>query len=149
MTHTDLSTEQLHQLLDTSISAALNAHAPYSGYKVGACLLLTDGSVVQGCNVENCAYPDGNCAEKTAICRAVAQGRKDFVALAVSTPCSPDDPNEFPKMCGSCRQVVIEFTSDQFPVYLVRQCDRRFEKRLMGDYLPGAFSPRDLDKPKN
>uniref|UniRef100_A0A1I8IE27 Cytidine deaminase n=1 Tax=Macrostomum lignano TaxID=282301 RepID=A0A1I8IE27_9PLAT len=137
-----LSEEQAKKLMEAAIAAASNAHAPYSKYKVGAALLLSNGTdIVPGCNVENCAYPNTNCAEKTAVCSAVARGHRSFTALAVSTPCRP---GEFPRLCGSCRQLMCEFCGEDFPIYLVRSDDGQFVKRLLGECLPEAFRPECL-----
>jgi cytidine deaminase len=93
--------------------AALASYSPYSKFRVGAALLLTDGSIVTGTNVENRSYGLSNCAERTAIFAAIAQGRKDFSALAIACPDA-----EYPVgPCGACRQVLSEFVSGDFPVY--------------------------------
>jgi cytidine deaminase len=97
------------QLLATAEAAFKNAHAPYSKFRVGAAILLTNGEIFSGCNVENASYGMTNCAERTAIFSAVAKlGPKiEIRAVAVATeqkvPCSP---------CGACRQVIYEFGPD-------------------------------------
>ncbi len=96
------------QLLAAARRAARNAYAPYSKFKVGAALLCKDGSVVTGCNVENASYGLTMCAERVAIGRAVAEGKRAFVAIAV-VALGKNGKNVRP--CGACRQVMVEFSS--------------------------------------
>jgi cytidine deaminase len=104
-----VSNQQKSKLLQSARKAFKNAHAPYSKFRVGAAILLSNGKIFSGCNVENASYGMTNCAERTAIFSAVAQcGPKIEVrAVAVaneqSVPCSP---------CGACRQVIYEFGPD-------------------------------------
>ena len=104
-----ISTPVREKLLRTATKAMKNAHAPYSNFRVGAAILLQDGEIFSGCNVENASYGMTNCAERTAIFSAVAQmGPKiEIRAVAVTNaqgvPCSP---------CGACRQVIYEFGPD-------------------------------------
>ena len=91
-------------LLDQAKSASEKAYAPYSGYKVGAALLCTDGTVFTGCNVENASYSLTICAERNAVFQAVASGHREFLALAIYV----DGEMLFPP-CGACRQVLAEF----------------------------------------
>ncbi|MEB3298959.1 MAG: cytidine deaminase [Candidatus Sericytochromatia bacterium] len=99
-------------MLTEARAARVNAYAPYSGFPVGAALLLADGTVVRGVNVENRTFGLTVCAERTAVATAVAAGHRQFLALAVSAeraaPCPP---------CGACRQVLAEF-SPSLPIYL-------------------------------
>jgi cytidine deaminase len=102
----------LDELFGEARKAADLAYAPYSKFRVGAALFADDGTVITGCNVENRSYGLTICAERSAIVKAVSQGRRSFKALAVSTPDSetPVGP------CGACRQVLSEFMDSDAPV---------------------------------
>ena len=105
------------KLMELAVEAMGHSYSPYSGYKVGAALLCSDGTVYQGCNIENAAYSPTNCAERTAFFTAIYNGHRDFTAIAV---CGGKDgviQGTFPP-CGVCRQVMREFCSQDFEVYL-------------------------------
>ena len=125
-------------LIDLAKEAMLKAYAPYSGYKVGAALLCADGTVYQGCNIENAAYGPTNCAERTAIFKAVYDGHREFVAMAV---CGGKDgivSGTFPP-CGVCRQVIREFCKDDFAIYLAD--DQGYQTVTLAELLPHSFQP--------
>ena len=125
------------KLCEKAIEAMAQAYAPYSGYKVGAALLCADGTVYQGCNIENASYSPTVCAERTAIFRAVFDGHRDFSAIAV---CGGKDgviTGAFPP-CGVCRQVMREFCRDDFPVYLA-EGDGSWQTLTLGQLLPLSF----------
>ena len=129
-----MTPEQLNEL---AIEAMGHAYAPYSGYKVGAALLCADGTVYQGCNIENSAYGPTNCAERTAIFKAVYDGHRDFTAIAI---CGGKDgviTGLFPP-CGVCRQVMREFCKEDFTVYLVKPED--YDTYTLAQLLPCSFS---------
>ena len=133
-----LSTMNKEQLLAQSKIARENAYVPYSKFPVGAALLAEDGTVFHGCNVENASYGLTNCAERTAIFKAVSQGVKKFKAIAIVAdtegPCAP---------CGACRQVIAEFCKGDMPVYLTNLKGDVLETTVE-KLLPGAFTPEDL-----
>lgn len=116
------------------------AYAPYSNFRVGACLKGATGAYYLGCNIENAAYSPSNCAERTAMFKAVYEGERQFDAIAIvwdgENPAVP---------CGVCRQVLAEFCDPEMPVICA---NRKGEYKLvaMGDLLPDAFLPRDLEK---
>ena len=129
------------KLCELAIEAMHHAYAPYSGFKVGAALLCKDGSVYQGCNIENAAYGPTNCAERTAIFKAVYDGHRDFAAIAV---CGGKDgviTGAFPP-CGVCRQVMREFCDDAFQIYLVRE-NGNFDTVTLAQLLPYSFSAKE------
>lgn len=126
-------------LAKQSETARSRAHAPYSSYQVGAALLTTKG-VVLGCNVENASYPLCICAEAAAVARAVSQGWRSWVALAVATEGpEPGAP------CGACRQIVSEFADRDLPVGLVVGGEVR-RIVTMRELLPLAFDRGVLEE---
>lgn len=100
-----MTTPDIQTLVDRARAAAQFAYIPYSGYPVGAALRATDGTVYGGCNVENAAYSPTICAERTALVKAVSEGRREFDAIAVVT-------RDGGTPCGVCRQVLAEFAPD-------------------------------------
>ncbi len=127
-----MTNPQLLNLLQQAKQAAQNAYSPYSGYKVGAALLDAKGKIHLGCNVENASYSLSNCAERTAIFKAVSEGEQDFVALAVWV----DAEQIFPP-CGACRQVIYEF-APKIPVIFGNQ--KHHVITNVESLLPSAFS---------
>ena len=127
------------QLIQSAIDAMGRAYAPYSGYKVGAALLCADGTVYQGCNIENASFTPTICAERSAIFKAVFDGHRDFVAIAVCGGKDGKITGAFPP-CGVCRQVMREFCPDDFTVYLVG-ADGTYETVRLDGLLPHSFRP--------
>ncbi len=127
------------QLIKEAISAREQAYVPYSKFKVGSAVLTKSGKVYQGCNIENAAYSMTNCAERTAMFKAVSEGDTDFAAIAVVA-----DTKDAVSPCGACRQVMAEFCSPDMPVYLTN-LHGDVQETTIGKLLPGAFSTEDLD----
>ena len=127
------------QLIQKAIEAMEHAYAPYSGYKVGAALLCADGTVYQGCNIENASFTPTICAERNAIFRAVYDGHRDFTAIAVCGGKDGKITGAFPP-CGVCRQVMREFCPDDFTVYLVG-ANGTYETVRLDGLLPHSFRP--------
>ena len=131
---------EVKNMLRMANEARDRAYAPYSNFRVGACLKGATGAYYLGCNIENAAYSPSNCAERTAMFKAVYEGERQFDPLAIvwdgETPAVP---------CGVCRQVLAEFCDPEMPVICA---NRKGEYKLvaMGDLLPDAFLPRDLGK---
>lgn len=123
------------ELVAAALEARTRAYAPYSHYFVGAALLAGDGSVILGCNVENAAYPSTICAERVALTSAVAQGKRDFVAIAVATA-NGGSP------CGTCRQVMAELGLDM-AVY-ISDCAGNYHTTSVRELLPDSFGPQRL-----
>ena len=120
------------ELMREAVKARGCAYAPYSRFPVGAALLLADGSVVPGCNVENASYGLAACAERTAMWKAVSEGKTDFVAIAITAREGEGAPP-----CGSCRQVLHEFAPHLRVVW--RDARGRLQERPLHELLPNAF----------
>ena len=126
------------ELIALAKEAMTHAYAPYSGYWVGAALLCADGTVYQGCNIENAAFSPTVCAERSAIFKAVYDGHRDFAAIAVCGGKNGTVTGAFPP-CGVCRQVLREFCRDDLAVYLAGEGEH-FTALTLGDLLPYSFS---------
>ena len=130
---TELETQKL---MDCAIKARENAYSPYSHFAVGAALLCEDGTIYEGCNIENASYGLTNCAERTAIFKAVSEGHTKFKALAVVAdtegPCAP---------CGACRQVMAEF---KIPLIIMGNLMGNIKIVTIEELLPISFSECDV-----
>ncbi len=126
-------------LLARAREVRANAYAPYSRFYVGAALLATDGRIFTGCNVENASYGLGNCAERVAIGKAVSEGVREFLAIAVTGP----DDTLATAPCGACRQVLYEFGPDM-PLVMPSGNADGYEVTTVDALLPGAFGPARL-----
>ncbi len=121
------------ELFSAAVKAAENSYSPYSHFRVGAALMAADGRIFTGCNIENASYSLTNCAERTAVFKAVSEGVTKFKAIAIagsatedfSKPCAP---------CGACLQVLSEFCGDELAVILSNGWFR------LSDFLPMRFS---------
>ena len=125
------------KLIEKALETRHQAYAPYSNYHVGAALLTTHGKIYQGVNVENAAYPTSMCAERVALFNAVTDGERQFVAVAVAST-NGGTP------CGACRQVLSEFGLDII-VIVVDEDGNIIQEAPVKHFLPGAFTPSDLD----
>jgi cytidine deaminase len=131
-----LSSELEQALAARAAQARQWAYAPYSRYTVGAALLAASGRIYDGVNVENAAYGDTICAERTAAVKAVSEGEREFVAIAVAS-------RNGGMPCGSCRQVLSEFGLDA-RVLIVDDNGRIVSRTTLRDLLPSAFGPGQL-----
>lgn len=127
------------ELVMEALKARKQAYCPYSGFAVGAALLCVDDRVFTGCNIENAAYPATNCAERTAIFKAVSEGKTEFRAIAIVGGPKGKEPENFCAPCGVCRQVMAEFCSRDFQV-LMLGCEGSQRTASLGELLPYAFS---------
>jgi len=123
------------ELVERAAQAREFAYAPYSGYRVGAALLAKSGRVYTGCNVENAVYPLTICAERAAVVKAVSEGEREFVALAVVT-------EDGGSPCGSCRQTLREFGDDI--LVLIADATGAHRETTVADLLPDSFSAKSL-----
>ena len=127
------------KLLAAAQAARDNAYAPYSKFKVGAAVETVDGEIFTGCNIENAAYSPTNCAERTAIFKAVYEGERQFSAIAVAS-----DSENFTAPCGICRQVLAEFCDAEMPVICINR-EGKYRILSLGELLPFAFSKKDME----
>lgn len=128
-------------LVQEAIRAKEYSYSPYSHFRVGAALLAENGAIYRGCNIENAAYSPTNCAERTAIFKAVSEGEKAFRAIAIA-----GDTQDYLYPCGVCRQVMMEFCNPEtFEIILVKNQTEIKVMRLR-ELFPGSFSAEDLEK---
>lgn len=131
-----LSNKESTLLLEAAKAASVNAYTPYSKFNVGAALLTEDGTLYTGCNVENASYGLTNCAERTAMFKAVSDGHREFKAIAIT--CA--DKKIFPYPCGACRQVMSEFFPSNAKVYVAPNTRLdEFESYTIEELLPKGF----------
>ena len=126
------------QLIEAAKEARENAHAPYSKYFVGAAIIDENGDVHRGCNVENAAYPEGNCAETNAIGAMIAAGGKKISVIAAV---GGSDSLEFCTPCGGCRQSILEFSDDDTRIILINE-EAKIQRYTIDELLPHAFRLR-------
>ncbi|MCR5611095.1 MAG: cytidine deaminase [Clostridiales bacterium] len=136
--------KQLHEfeikkMLRLADEARERAYAPYSGFRVGACLKTESGAYYLGCNIENAAFTPTCCAERTALFKAVYEGERDFEAIAIiSDSLNPTAP------CGVCRQALAEFCKPDMPVICADR-DGVYVVRALSELLPMAFTSKDME----
>lgn len=131
-----------NKLFTLAKDAMKNSYAPYSDYNVGAVLLCKNGNVYKGCNIENASYSLTNCAERTAIFSAIANGEKDFEAICIVGG-KDGVSTDYAMPCGSCRQVLAEFCDEDFKVYVGINENDITEFKL-GELLPFSFNKSKL-----
>ena len=123
-------------LVEAAKKAREFSYSPYSKFAVGAAVLTRSGKVYGGCNIENASYGITNCAERTAIFRAVSEGEREIVALAIVA----DSKRPVPP-CGACRQVIAEF---KIPHIIMANLYDQIQTATCEELLPGAFSDEDM-----
>ncbi len=137
-----MTTEERVRMLEAAVEARANAHAPYSGFAVGAAVLGRRGGIYAGCNVENAAFPVSMCAERGAIAAAVTAGETVIEAVLIlsdaAAPCPP---------CGFCRQALAEFGPDMIVVMV--GAGGAVSQATLAELLPSAFGPGFLDDARN
>ena len=120
-------------LIESALKAKENSYSPYSKFRVGAAVLTKDGKIYTGCNIENAAYTTGICAEKTAFAKAVSDGNKEFLALALAS-----DSDDYASPCGECRQFISEFVKPDFKVILAKSTND-YKTYDFAELLPLSF----------
>ncbi|MFX3633668.1 MAG: cytidine deaminase [Candidatus Pristimantibacillus sp.] len=134
--------ESYSALLDAAREAMKRAYVPYSQFQVGAALLDDNGHIHHGCNVENAAYAPSNCAERTALFRAVADGKQPGQFQAIAVIGDTDGPIA---PCGVCRQVLVELCKSDMPV-IMGNLNGDWTISTVAQLLPGAFTPASLER---
>ncbi|WP_438825318.1 cytidine deaminase [Bacillus sp. JJ1609] len=129
-----------NMLVEKAIEARSKAYVPYSKFQVGAAIITNNDQVYLGCNIENASYGLTNCAERTAIFKAVSEGDTEIKAIAVvgdtEGPISP---------CGACRQVIAEFATEDTKIYLAN-LNGDVQETTISEILPGYFTSKDMEK---
>ena len=131
------------ELVKKAMDARKHSYSPYSGFAVGAALLCADGEVVMGCNVESAAYTPTVCAERTAFTKAVFEGKRAFVSIAIVGGKADAETLAFCYPCGVCRQVMAEFCREDFRILIARSATEWTETTL-GALLPHRFGAADI-----
>lgn len=137
----EISDEMKHELLTTARDFATRAYVPYSKFPVGAAILVEDGTVVGGVNIENASYPLTVCGERSATVTAASLGYRTIYAVAVSAPKAPATTP-----CGACRQVLNEFKPENGEMLVLLDEGSTWQETTLAALLPSAFGPRDLDR---
>ncbi len=129
------------KLARAALDARQNAYCPYSHFSVGAAILVKSGKIYTGCNIENATQGPGVCAERAALYKAVSEGEREFLAIAVAGGPEGKEPKDFCPPCGVCRQALAEFCAGEMPVILVKNPEETQVYRLE-ELFPFAFSMR-------
>lgn len=139
-----LDNELRNRLIASAIDARKSSYAPYSGYFVGAALLCADGEIVTGCNVENASYGATNCAERTAVFKAVSMGKQRFTAIAIAGGKDREQATDYAYPCGVCRQVLREFCVPEDMTVIVCRSREDYKELTLAELLPNSFGPENL-----
>lgn len=135
-----MTEEQKRILVEKALEARRFSYAPYSDFRVGAALLAKNGQVITGCNIENAAYSPSNCAERTAVFKAVSEGIREFEAIAIVGGLGEELPQEIAAPCGVCRQVLLEFCNAKEFQVLLGKGDKTWQEYTLEELLPLGFS---------
>lgn len=131
------------KLIPLAIQALEQAYSPYSGFRVGAALLASDGTVYQGCNIENAAFSPTNCAERTAFFKAVSEGKRQFDAICIVGG-KGGKLTDYTAPCGVCRQVMMEFCNPETFRVILAKSGTEYRTFLLKELLPMGFGPGNL-----
>ena len=132
------------RLIELALKARENAYCPYSGFAVGAALLCQDGTIYTGCNIESSAYTPTVCAERTAFFKAVSEGKREFVCIAVAGGRKDADLLPITTPCGVCRQVMMEFCDPETFRIILAIDKEYYDIYTLKDLLPLGFGLRNL-----
>ena len=139
----DINRFEVAKMIEMAAEARERAYAPYSHFRVGACLKAASGAYYLGCNIENAGFTPTNCAERTAMFKAIYERERSFEAIAVIS-----DSNGYVSPCGVCRQVLSEFCDDDMPVILAA-ANGDYKIVSLGELLPLAFGSADMNNSTN
>lgn len=133
-------------LIKYALDARKKAYAPYSNFCVGAAIYTKDQKTFTGCNVENASYGATNCAERTAAFKAVSEGSKEFLMIAIAGGVSEemDTVSDYAYPCGVCRQVLREFSNPKEMIVLVAKNEKEYKRYTLEELLPNSFGPESL-----
>ena len=131
------------ELCEKAVKAMQNAYVPYSGFKVGAALVCSDGTVFTGCNIENASFTPTVCAERTAVFKAVSEGVHRFQAIAIVGSREGEKNLLVTSPCGVCRQALNEFCENDMPVILAKS-EEDYQIVTLGELLPLGFGPKNV-----
>lgn len=132
------------RLIELALSAREKSYCPYSGFAVGAALLCQDGTIYTGCNIESSAYAPTICAERTALFKAVSEGKRDFICMAVAGGHQNADVLPITTPCGVCRQVMMEFCNPQTFLVFCASSPDNYKAYTLAQLLPKGFGPMNL-----
>lgn len=132
------------RLIELALSAREKSYCPYSGFAVGAALLCQDGTIYTGCNIESSAHTPTICAERTALFKAVSEGKRDFICMAVAGGHQSADVLPITTPCGVCRQVMMEFCNPQTFLVFCASSPDNYKAYTLAQLLPKSFGPMNL-----
>lgn len=132
------------RLIELALSAREKSYCPYSGFAVGAALLCQDGTIYTGCNIESSAYTPTICAERTALFKAVSEGKRDFICMTVAGGHQSADVLPITTPCGVCRQVMMEFCNPQTFLVFCASSPDNYKAYTLAQLLPKSFGPMNL-----
>jgi cytidine deaminase len=136
--------KQIVTLIEKALEARQFSYSPYSGYMVGAAVLTDDGEIYTGCNIENAAYGPTNCGERTAIFKAVSEGKRSFTAIAIVGG-KKGSAGDYAAPCGVCRQVMMEFCNPQEMQVIVAKSTHEYKVFTLEQLLPEGFGAANLE----
>ncbi len=134
----------VRELIRWAAEARKKAYAPYSGYMVGAAVLTNELRIYTGCNIENASYAATICAERTAIGKAVSEGRRGFKAIAIVGSPKGEVVSQYSFPCGICRQAMREFSNPKTMVVIVARSEEDYKLYRLEELLPDSFGPDNL-----
>ncbi len=136
--------KQIEELIKKAQAAREFSYSPYSGYMVGAAVMTEEGDIYTGCNIENAAYGPTNCAERTAIFKAVSEGKNRFTAIAIAGG-KRGSAGDYAAPCGVCRQVMMEFCDPESMQIIVAKSAQEYKLFTLKELLPEGFGAANLE----